>query len=66
MPASAVDKQQVKAPKRPAKRADKGPALPPGKTMIVHSADGTRLHTEVFGPANGYPIVLAHRITCSL
>ncbi|MCE9516797.1 MAG: alpha/beta hydrolase [Mycobacterium sp.] len=34
--------------------------------MIVHSADGTRLHTEVFGPAGGYPIVLAHGITCSL
>ncbi|MGI9123826.1 MAG: alpha/beta fold hydrolase [Mycobacterium sp.] len=49
-------------------RADKrrGPALPPSKTMIVHSADGTRLHTEVFGPNNGYPIVLAHGITCSL
>jgi pimeloyl-ACP methyl ester carboxylesterase len=34
--------------------------------MVVHSADGTRLHTEVFGPPNGYPIVLAHGITCSL
>ncbi|MBU3751645.1 MAG: alpha/beta hydrolase, partial [Mycobacterium sp.] len=34
--------------------------------MIVHSADGTRIHTEVFGPARGYPIVLAHGITCSL
>ena len=34
--------------------------------MVVHSADGTRLHTEVFGPAGGYPIVLAHGITCSL
>ena len=40
--------------------------LPHGKTMIVHSADGTRLHTEVFGPANGYPIVLAHGITCAV
>ena len=44
----------------------KGPSLPPSKTMIVHSADGTRLHTEVFGPADAYPIVLAHGITCSL
>ncbi|MBU3707353.1 MAG: alpha/beta hydrolase [Mycobacterium sp.] len=34
--------------------------------MIVHSADGTRLHTEMFGPAGGYPIVLAHGITCSV
>jgi pimeloyl-ACP methyl ester carboxylesterase len=47
-------------------RPVRGPSLPPGKTMIVHSADGTRLHTEVFGPAGGYPIVLAHGITCSL
>lgn len=46
--------------------AVRGPALPAGKTMIVHSADGTRLHTEVFGPAGGLPIVLAHGITCSL
>lgn len=66
MSAPTVDKQQVKAPKRGLKGPEKGPALPPSKTMIVHSADGTRLHTEVFGPANGYPIVLAHGITCSL
>ena len=58
MPATRVDKRQVKTAQ--------GPTLPPSKTMIVHSADGTRLHTEVFGPANGYPIVLAHGITCSL
>lgn len=58
MSAPAVEKRQVKAAK--------GPELPPSKTMIVHSADGTRLHTEVFGPKNGYPIVLAHGITCSL
>ncbi len=48
------------------KRGASGPGLPPSKTMVVHSADGTRLHTEVFGPSNGYPIVLAHGITCSL
>ena len=66
MPAAAVDKQHVKAPKQSGPAAVKGPALPRSKTMIVHSADGTRLHTEVFGPANGYPIVLAHGITCSL
>jgi pimeloyl-ACP methyl ester carboxylesterase len=70
MPAAVVDKKQVTAPKpsgsRPAEGRQKGPALPPSRTMIVHSADGTRLHTEVFGPANGYPIVLAHGITCSL
>src|ERR1700753_3734986 len=27
---------------------------------------GIRLHTEVFGPEDGYPIVLAHGITCAL
>ena len=43
-----------------------GPELPRGRTMVVHSADGTRLHTEVFGPAGGYPIVLAHGITCAV
>lgn len=40
--------------------------LPPGRPVIVRGADGTRLHTEVFGPRDGYPIVLAHGITCSL
>lgn len=62
MSAPTVDRQREKTAHDPAK----GPGLPPGKTMIVHSADGTRLHTEVFGPKNGYPIVLAHGITCSL
>jgi pimeloyl-ACP methyl ester carboxylesterase len=54
-------------PSQPAAtRSAKGPGLPPGKSLIVHSADGTRLHTEMFGPADGYPVVLAHGITCSL
>ena len=65
MPAPVVDKQQAKPAKRTRGR-DSGPTLPPSRTMIVHSADGTRLHTEVFGPPHGYPIVLAHGITCSL
>ena len=47
-------------------RTASDPVLPHGKTMIVHAADGTRLHTEVFGPADGYPVVLAHGITCSV
>jgi pimeloyl-ACP methyl ester carboxylesterase len=34
--------------------------------MMVRSADGTRLHTEIFGPDDGYPIVLSHGITCAL
>jgi pimeloyl-ACP methyl ester carboxylesterase len=41
-------------------------ALPNGRTMSVRSSDGTRIHTEVFGPEDGYPIVLAHGITCAL
>src|ERR1700730_7121357 len=41
-------------------------ALPLSRTVEVRSADGTRLHTEVFGPEDGYPIVLAHGITCAI
>ena len=36
-------------------------ALPPGRTVQVRAADGTRLHTEIFGPDDGYPIVFAPR-----
>ncbi|MBS9533677.1 alpha/beta hydrolase [Mycobacterium sp. M1] len=41
-------------------------ALPPARTVAVKAADGTRLHTQVFGPADGYPVVLAHGITCAI
>lgn len=41
-------------------------ALPPSRSVDVRAADGTRLHTEVFGPPDGYPIVLAHGITCAI
>ena len=41
-------------------------ALPPARTIAVRAADGTKLHTQVFGPADGYPIVLAHGITCAI
>ena len=34
--------------------------------MTVRAGDGTRLHVEVFGPEDGYPIVLAHGITCAI
>lgn len=40
--------------------------LPPSRAVIVRGADGTRLHTEVFGPQNGFPIVLAHGITSAI
>jgi pimeloyl-ACP methyl ester carboxylesterase len=43
-----------------------GPKLPHSRTVEVRAADGTRLHTEVFGPEDGYPIVLAHGITCAI
>jgi pimeloyl-ACP methyl ester carboxylesterase len=41
-------------------------ALPKGRVIPVRSKDGIRLHTEVFGPDDGYPIVLAHGITCAI
>ncbi|MDT5013830.1 MAG: hypothetical protein QOH57_5447 [Mycobacterium sp.] len=40
--------------------------LPRARALMVRSADGTRLHTEIFGPEDGYPIVLSHGITCAL
>ncbi|MGV0791565.1 alpha/beta fold hydrolase [Mycolicibacterium sp. XJ1819] len=40
--------------------------LPPGRPVQVRSKDGLRLHAEVFGPEDGYPIVLAHGITCAI
>ncbi|MGX9790406.1 alpha/beta fold hydrolase [Mycobacterium sp. MMS18-G62] len=40
--------------------------MPQGRVVSVRSRDGIRLHTEVFGPEDGYPIVLAHGITCAL
>jgi pimeloyl-ACP methyl ester carboxylesterase len=41
-------------------------AMPKGRPVEVRSADGVRVHTEVFGPDDGYPIVLAHGITCAI
>jgi len=40
--------------------------LPPSRAVTVRGADGTRLHAEVFGPPEGYPIVLTHGITCAI
>jgi pimeloyl-ACP methyl ester carboxylesterase len=50
----------------PARRFAAAEALPRGRVIPVRSKDGIRLHTEVFGPKNGYPIVLAHGITCAI
>lgn len=50
----------------PARRFAAAEALPKGRVVPVRSRDGIRLHTEVFGPDDGYPIVLAHGITCAL
>jgi pimeloyl-ACP methyl ester carboxylesterase len=41
-------------------------AMPPGRVVQVRSKDGVRLHTEIFGPDDGHPVVLAHGITCAL
>lgn len=40
--------------------------LPPSRTVTVRAVDGTRLHAQVFGPPDGYPIVLTHGITCAI
>jgi pimeloyl-ACP methyl ester carboxylesterase len=50
----------------PARRFAAAEALPKGRVVPVRSKDGIRLHTEVFGPEDGYPIVLSHGITCAL
>ncbi|KKC02561.1 alpha/beta fold hydrolase [Mycobacterium nebraskense] len=53
--------------RRPAHAVDPYPVvLPPSETVTVRATDGTRLHAEVFGPPDGYPIVLTHGITCAI
>src|SRR5689334_25416411 len=53
--------------RRSARSVDPFPdQLPPSETVTVRAADGTRLHAEVFGPPDGYPIVLTHGITCAI
>lgn len=51
---------------RGARRFAPADALPPSRSVAVRAIDGTRLHAEVFGPEHGYPIVLAHGITCAI
>ncbi len=57
---------EVRASGRGAKRFAPADALPPSRSVAVCAIDGTRLHAEVFGPEDGYPIVLAHGITCAI
>jgi len=38
----------------------------PDQVLEIRSVDGTRLHTEIFGPEDGRPVVLAHGITCAI
>ncbi|GFG50480.1 alpha/beta hydrolase [Mycolicibacterium agri] len=52
--------------KRKVGRFSAADALPPSRAVGVRAGDGTRLHAEVFGPDDGYPIVLAHGITCAV
>ena len=52
--------------KRSIRRFAAADALPRSREMTVRAGDGTRLHAEVFGPEDGYPIVLAHGITCAI
>ncbi|CAG7637947.1 alpha/beta fold hydrolase [Actinacidiphila bryophytorum] len=41
-------------------------AVPPRRTLQVVSADGTHIHVEEFGRADGPAVVLAHGWTCSV
>jgi pimeloyl-ACP methyl ester carboxylesterase len=50
----------------PRVRPGRPAVVQPREVLAVHSADGTRLHAEVFGPEDGQPIVLAHGITCAM
>ncbi|RDH74439.1 alpha/beta hydrolase [Mycolicibacterium moriokaense] len=52
--------------RRTVRRFAPADALPPSRQMTVLAGDGTRLHAEVFGPEDGYPIVLAHGIVCAV
>ncbi|HEV7359461.1 MAG TPA: alpha/beta hydrolase [Mycobacterium sp.] len=53
--------------RRSTRVADRLPdVLPPSRTLTVRAVDGTPLHAEVFGPPDGYPIVLTHGITCAI
>ncbi|OBA80317.1 haloperoxidase [Mycobacterium sp. 1164966.3] len=49
----------------PTKALVPGPLIP-DHTLTVRATDGTSLHTEVYGPPDGYPIVLTHGITCAI
>lgn len=55
------------SPRRSTRTKDRPPeSLPPSRALTVRASDGTPLHAEVFGPSDGYPIVLTHGITCAI
>ena len=49
-----------------ARRFAAAEAMPPGRKVSIRSKDGIGLHAEVYGREDGYPIVLAHGITCAI
>src|SRR3954452_24800883 len=69
---AAVPAQRT-AGRRPRRetRTDGGPArtssaLPPARGRLVHSADGTVLHVESYGPESGPTLLLVHGWTCAI
>ena len=56
------DRRAIAAdPVRPRLQAPTG-----GESRTVTAPDGTRLHVELFGPADAQPVVLLHGWTCAL
>jgi pimeloyl-ACP methyl ester carboxylesterase len=42
------------------------PTPPPRRTVQVRTGDGTRIHAEVFGPADAPAVVFSHGIMCGI
>jgi pimeloyl-ACP methyl ester carboxylesterase len=57
-------RRRAPLPVPPQRRA--APALPPVRGQVVFSSDGTALHVETFGPADGRVLVLVHGWTCAI
>ena len=54
-------RRALASPHRPAALA-----LPPVRGQLVRSEDGTELHVETFGPADGPVVLLVHGWTCAI